>query len=313
MIEQTEELNPGVYRFHVEGQYAGLRLDQYLSTVSPQISRTQARRLIDLGAVHCAGRRVRRCSQQVMSGTLIEVYVDRLSSLSAEMLGQRIIYHDQYIIAIDKPPGVATQPAPSRFKGTVYSALIDYLSQQGLNRLRPSIGMIQRLDQGTSGVMVFSIHPQAHKPMTEHFKTHSIRKIYWAQISGHLSLKKGEFQSCLARRRSTNLMVSVNAGGKMAVTRYRLMKELKFSSLVEIELVTGRTHQIRVHFSEAGFPLLGDTAYGGPGSLGSLNISRPMLHARQISFLHPITQEQLVLSAPLPDDFIKLLKSSDAA
>jgi len=308
MMNPENTLRPGVYRFTVTEQSAGLRLDQFLAENSTVFSRGLARRLIDTGGVHQAGRRVRRCSQPVSSGDHIEVFVDG-QPLEPMMLDEgRILYRDQDLLVIDKPPGMATQPTPSRYQGTVYAELQKLLSVPGRKGQRPSIGMVQRLDRDTSGVMVFSIHQRTHKRLTEAFRGHEIDKLYWALVAGRLPGESGKFCSQLARRHSTNLMVSVEHGGKPAETRFRLLRAMEQVSLVEVQLITGRTHQIRAHFSEAGLPLLGDVAYGGPRMFEGREIPRQMLHARELSFCHPVTGKKLSFIATLPDDFIAVLQ-----
>ena len=166
MTDHDKSLRPGAYRFEVDEKYNGLRLDQYLSEVSDIFSRTLAKRLIDLGGVHLAGRRMRRCSQTVLTGESIEVFVDRQPLSPMKLDENRILFRDQDLIVIDKPAGMATQPAPSRYQGTLYAELQNLLQDPKRRGQRPSIGMVQRLDLDTSGVMVFSIHKRAHKKMT---------------------------------------------------------------------------------------------------------------------------------------------------
>jgi 23S rRNA pseudouridine1911/1915/1917 synthase len=173
--------------------------------------------------------------------------------------------------------------------------------------------MVQRLDQDTTGVMVFSIHPRAHKKMTEHFLNHDIDKIYWALIDGIPEAAAGKFSSQLARRRSSNLMVSVAKGGKHAETSYKLLKSMQDVSMVEVNLLTGRSHQIRAHFSEAGMPLLGDPPYGGPKQVNDIVIPRQMLHARALAFAHPITGKKMLFTSPLPEDFSSVLQALEVA
>jgi 23S rRNA pseudouridine1911/1915/1917 synthase len=304
---------PGVYRFAVSENSAGLRIDLFLAENSDLFTRGLARRLIDIGGVHLSGRRVRRCSQPVAVGDTIEVFIDNHPPVPMRLDSSRILYRDQELIVIDKPPGMATQPTPARYQGTVYAELQQILKNSGGNRQRPSIGMVQRLDRDTSGVMVFSIHQRAHKEMTDAFRGRSVDKVYWALVAGSLPDAAGKFSSQLARRRSTNLMVSVEHGGKPAETRYRQLQALAEISLVEIQLITGRSHQIRAHFSEAGLPLLGDIAYGGPRVYADREIPRQMLHAKEISFCHPVSGKRLTFNAPLPDDFIAVLNHVNGA
>jgi len=296
-------LAPGTYRFIVPVDRAGARLDLFLAGALEDAGRGLVKRLIDLGGVHVDGRRVRRCSLPVAAGQRVELFVDGLPLEPFQLDQAMILYRDRYLLALDKPAGVATQPTPARYQGTVYAALQQFLSGTG----QVSLGMVQRLDRDTSGVMIFSIHPRAHKGLTAAFTGHHVAKHYLALVSGQLPGAEGEFRSELARRRSTNRMVSVEHGGKPAITRYRVLTSADDASLVDVEIPTGRSHQIRVHFAEAGHPLLGDPAYGGPGVIGGMTVSRQMLHACRLSLAHPVTGERLEITAPLPADFTVVL------
>jgi 23S rRNA pseudouridine1911/1915/1917 synthase len=289
---------PGVYRFAVPVPAAGQRLDQFLAQQLEGYSRTLIRRLIDLGGVHLDGRRTRRCSLPVAAGQRVELYVDGLPLDEFLLESGQILYRDRYLLALDKPPGIATQPTPARFQGTLYAALRHLLGGAA------SIGMVQRLDRDTSGVMIFSIHPQAHKGLTSAFAEHRVTKRYLALVVGELPVPSGEFCTQLARRRATNRMVSVERGGKTAVTRYRVVSVFPGATLVEVEIPTGRSHQIRVHFAEAGHPLLGDDVYGGPVTWGGAAVPRQMLHASELQVNHPVSGAPLTLQAPLPEDFL---------
>ncbi|MDT8444243.1 MAG: RluA family pseudouridine synthase [Desulfuromonadales bacterium] len=313
MTNPDRSPGPGAYRFTVSERSAGLRLDQYLAECSDKFSRSLAKRLIALGGVHLAGRRMHRCSQTVAAGDSVEVFIDSQPLEPLKLDKRHILYRDQDLIVLDKPAGMATQPAPSRYQGTVYAELQNLLTDPQRKGYRPSIGMVQRLDRDTSGVMVFSIHQRAHKTMTEAFQGRDIGKVYWALVAGRPQEELGTFRSLLARRRSTNLMVSVARGGKPAETHYRLLWTVGQVSLVEVQLITGRSHQIRAHFSEAGLPLLGDIAYGGPQMTNHLEIPRQMLHSRQLSFRHPVTGEKMLFTAPLPGDFSTVLKHVDVS
>ncbi len=304
-MTQPDALDPGVYRYTVPAESAGQRLDVFLAGVNQSVSRGTARSLIDIGGVHLSGRRVRRCSQLLAAGDRIEVYVDGLPLAPMSLEERHILYRDRDLIVLDKPAGMATQPTPARYQGTVYAGLQKLLA--GGRSQRPSIGMVQRLDRDTSGVMVFSIHQRAHKAMTAAFTEHRVHKIYWALIAGCPVEGEGVYCSLLARRRSTNRMVSVERGGKPAETRYRVLAAGNDVSLVEVELITGRSHQIRVHFSEAGHALLGDVSYGGPARFAGRGLPRQMLHSRELTLQHPVSGEPLSFRSPLPADFREVL------
>jgi 23S rRNA pseudouridine1911/1915/1917 synthase len=287
----------------VPDDQADSRLDLFLAGMLEDAGRGVIKRIIDLGGVHVGGRRVRRCSLPVTAGQRVELFVDGLPLEPFQLDQAMILYRDHYLLALDKPPGVATQPTPARYQGTMYAALQKFLDGAG----RMSLGMVQRLDRDTSGVMIFSIHPRAHKGLTAAFAEHRVAKRYLTLVSGRPPCSEGEFRSELARRRSTNRMVSVDRGGKSALTRYRVLASMDDASLVDVEIPTGRSHQIRVHFSEAGHPLLGDPAYGGPTMLRGMAIPRQMLHARELSLAHPVSGVPLEIKAPLPADFTAAL------
>lgn len=302
-------ISPGVYRFVVPGNQAGIRLDLFLAGAL-EGGRSLVKRLIDLGGVHVEGRRIRRCSLPIAAGQRIELHVDGLPLEPFQLDPASIIYRDPYLLVIDKPAGIATQPTPARYQGTIYAALQQFLGAAG----QVSIGMVQRLDRDTSGVMIFSIHPRAHKGLTAAFGEHRVTKRYLALASGRIPDSEGEIRSQLARRRATNRMVSVQHGGKPAVTRYRVLTAADDVSLVEVEIQTGRSHQIRVHFAEIGHPLLGDRAYGGPALINGMAISRQMLHASELCLEHPVGGARLELKSPLPGDFqdvVRCLLNSD--
>ncbi len=293
----------GVYRFKTAPSMIGKRLDQLLSSELAWLSRGDAKRLIDLGGVHVDGRRIRRCSQEVSPGQDVEVHVDGLPLEPFELKEQHLLYRDTYLLVINKPAGVATQPTPARFQGTLYAAVQKFLGLKS----ETGLGMVQRLDRDTSGVLVFSIHPKAHRPLTTAFRDHQVDKRYLALVEGAPPQAAGEFRSLLARRHATNRTVSVARGGKPAITRYRVIERFPRATLVEVELLTGRSHQIRAHFSEAGCPLLGDTAYGGAAQWAESTVSRQMLHASELRLKHPVSAVDCYWQAPLPEDFSILL------
>lgn len=308
VMNSTEGPGPGVYRYPVGEVEPGTRLDQYLAACCPELSRGLARRLIDVGGVHLDGRRMRRCGYEVESGQKIELFVDGLPLEPFTLEQQHIVFQDPYLLVINKPAGIATQPTPARYRGTVYDALQRYLGEQQRSRCKPSIGMVQRLDRDTSGVMIFSTHPGAHKNLTRSFQEHRVDKLYLALVEGEMQARSGQFRSQLARRRSNNRTVSVDKGGRYAETRFRVRQHLPGATLVEVRLLTGRTHQIRVHFAEAGHPLLGDTEYGGQRELAGHRVPRQMLHALELAVTHPVTGVSLTWQAPVALDLLETLQ-----
>lgn len=297
-----------IYRLAVNPQQAGMRLDQFLPLAVAALSRSLVRKVIDIGGVHINGQRIRTASRILTTGEQVELYLDHLPLVPWRIGPADVVFHDKYLIVVNKPAMIETQPTHARYKGTLYEALQFYLKDPYRPQQKPEIGMIQRLDRSTSGLIAFSIHPQAHKKMTEMFTTGAVDKTYLALVTGMPDSDMGEFRSLLARSRRENRVHTVAAGGKLAVTRYRVESPLYDSSLIEVQILTGRSHQIRAHMAELGCPLLGDQRYGGPVALDGMLLKRPMLHAQRLKFLHPLTAQQLDFSIPLPDDMHQVLQ-----
>lgn len=287
--------------FTTTAEDAGTRLDQFLQHNAKNLSRTKIRKIIDLGGVHVDKQRVRKCGFQVNPKQTIEVYQDKGSLEPYRIEQDAILYQDDYIIVLNKPAGIETQPTPARFKGTLYEALLHYLGHN-TNQKKIQIGMAQRLDRDTSGAIVFSIHKDSHKHLSEQVKNHSINKEYLAFVQGIPEPAQGTYHSFLAYDRVSRRMQSTASGGKEAITHYRVAKKWQESALVSVRIITGRTHQIRAHFAENGHPLLGDTAYGGPGLLEGAKWHRQCLHAWKLTITHPQNGNQLSFTAPVPDD-----------
>lgn len=293
-----------IHRFHTKSSDQDLRLDHYLHLQIESLSKSSLRKIIDLGGVHIDGRRVRKCGKKLFSEQFIEVHQD-LRSLEPYRIQQpEVVFQDKYIIVLNKPPGVECQPTPSRYKGTLYEALQIWLKRDQRFGRKLHIGMAQRLDRNTSGLIVFSIHPQSHKGLSEQFKHRTILKQYMALVENCPRPKTGTIRSLLAKQRRSNLMKSVEKGGKEAITHYEVLKSFDGCSLISIRLETGRTHQIRVHFSESGYPLLGDRRYGGATRFGELTVPRQCLHSWKLDLLHPISQKPLSFEAQLPEDML---------
>lgn len=297
-----------IYRLAVNPQQAGMRLDQFLPLAVAALSRSLVRKVIDIGGVHINGQRIRTASRILTTGEQVELYLDHLPLVPWRIGPADVVFHDKYLIVVNKPAMIETQPTHARYKGTLYEALQFYLKDPYRPQQKPEIGMIQRLDRSTSGLIAFSIHPQAHKKMTEMFTTGAVDKTYLALVTGMPDSDMGEFRSLLARSRRENRVHTVAAGGKLAVTRYRVESPLYDSSLIEVQILTGRSHQIRAHMAELGCPLLGDQRYGGPVALDGMLLKRPMLHAQRLKFLHPLTAQQLDFSIPMPDDMHQVLQ-----
>lgn len=296
-----------VHRLLVSTDKNGLRLDQYLADSAIGLSRTQAKKIINIGGVHIDGRRVRSCSKSTQSGCSVEVYIDKLPLEPYRISDKDILFQDKFIIVLNKPALIDTQPTHARFKGTLFEALQWHLKDPFRPHQKAEIGMIQRLDRGTSGGMVFSIHPRAHKEMTRIFVEHEVKKNYLALVHGVPDSKQGEIRSFLARSRKENRVKTVEKGGKEAITRFQVVESFPEYSLVNVEILTGRSHQIRAHMAELGCPLVGDLRYGGCGRILGIETSRPLLHAQTLVFPHPTLKREMDFSVPIPDDMQDIL------
>lgn len=280
------------------------RLDRFLNGKVGDLSRGALRKVIELGGVHLAGRRCLKCGAAVAVGDRVEVHLDG-GQLDPFRLGERhLLFEDAHLVVINKPAGVETQPTLARYRGTLYEALQVWLQRD--KRLhhgqRLEIGMAQRLDRGTSGVIVFSIHPLAHKELTRQIVARVAGKEYLAIVSGTPREARGRFHSQLRRDRRSGRVQSCNEGGQEAITDYEVLASQGELSLVHVLLHTGRTHQIRAHFAEAGHPLAGDRHYGGPLKVGSRLFSRPCLHSWRLSLIHPRLGTPMRWTAPPPED-----------
>lgn len=293
-----------IYRFTSLEEDQNVRLDHFLSRKIVDLSRTKLKKMIELGGLHINTKRVFKCGFPLTAGLKIELHTDRENLTPYRISPEDILFEDKYIISINKPAGINCQPTPARYKGTLYEALQVYLKRDRRFGKKLQIGMVQRLDRNTSGVMVFSIHPQAHKDLSAQFQQRQVKKTYIGLINNALKPPQGTLHSFLARRRKDNKIKSVSKGGKEAITKYRILSTTDGITTVEIDLITGRMHQIRAHFSEAGAPLVGDTFYGGIADINRRHFSRHCLHASKLEITHPVSDTPIVFEAPLPNDMI---------
>ena len=293
---------PG-FQFHADRGDSRLRLDQVLTrrvTTVTHMSRSLAQRWIESGAVTVDGRPARRSSDRVREHAAIHVALPPDTVLRSvpepEPAALDILYEDDTLIAVNKPAGVVVHPSYKQLSGTLLNAILWHVRQR--DDVRP--GILTRLDKDTSGVVVIAFADGAHAAMQRDAAAGRVRKEYLAIVHGSPRPPAGIIRDPLGRDPDDRRRVVVTQGGAPSETRYEVTRSLPGNlSLVRCELVTGRTHQIRVHLSARGWPILGDRLYGGRTE----QISRQALHASRISLQHPVTREHLVLTAPLPADW----------
>jgi 23S rRNA pseudouridine1911/1915/1917 synthase len=284
---------------------AGERIDSALTRVLG-LSRTSVVKLLEDGDITTNGK-VMPKSDRVVAGQIIEVLMP--APINSEPIpltpleGLSIIYDDNDIVVIDKPVGCAAHPSPGWTGPTVVGALMAAGYSVSTSGPAERQGIVHRLDVGTSGLMIVAKSDQAFHALKDAFRNRTVSKIYHALVQGHMDPSTGTIDAPIDRHPKEDHRFAVVATGKESITHYEVMEFYRAVSMVKIELETGRTHQIRVHFSALHHPLVGDTTYGADPVLGkSLGMSRPWLHAAEISFSHPVTQAKLNFKAPYPSD-----------
>ena len=302
-------------RFTASAEDAGRRLDLYLASRLPDLSRTRIQELIDQGRVHISERLARR-AQRVMPGDIIDIEILPRPPLRAapEEIPLDVLYEDEDVIVVNKPAGMVVHAGAGAARGTLVNALLHHfskLSSLGGN-LRP--GIVHRLDRGTSGAMVVARNDVAHRLLAEQFRSRVVSKTYIALLHGRMSRDAGTIERPISRDPQRRTRMTARLGhGRAAQTDWRVLLRLGNLSLIEAEPRTGRTHQIRAHFAAAGHPLVGDTLYSAPRQVraggASLNpLGRVFLHAARLSFAHPRTGATIEVRAPLDPGLREYLK-----
>ena len=285
---------------------AGRRLDQVLVrrvTAVSRLSRTTAQRWIEAGAVEIDARVVTRPSATVLEGASIRVTLPDDAPLktrpAAEPAAIDVVYQDEHLLVVNKPAGVVVHPTYKQTSGTLLNGLLWHLRERG--PITP--GILTRLDKDTSGLMVVALAPGVHAAAQRDAAAGRIRKEYLAIVSATPKPPSGRITLALARDPDDRRRVVPAPGGAPSETRYELLSASAHGALVRCELVTGRTHQIRVHLSARGWPIVGDRVYG----TADPRIGRQALHAWRVSMPHPVTRAAMSFEAPLPKDMAALV------
>lgn len=307
---------PGDVHLEVAPSEAGERLDVFVTRRLHELSRAQVQRLVRDGHITLDGSRC-KVSVLVPAGGAVAVHVPPVEPprLTPESLPLSILHEDRDVIVVDKPAGMVVHPAAGHAHGTLVNALLHHVTDlSGIGgSSRP--GIVHRLDKGTSGVMVVAKHDRAHQALSRQFQDRTVHKDYLALVWGHPSAGT-VFNQALGRDPRDRKKISSRAGrGRNAVTTVLNVEPLGPVSLIRLTIGTGRTHQIRVHLSEAGYPVVGDRLYGGvrarlSPTLSSLgHLDRPFLHACELSFAHPADGRMVTFSAPLPSELNRLVET----
>ncbi|MFO1185273.1 MAG: RluA family pseudouridine synthase [Bauldia sp.] len=315
----------------VEPEAAGQRLDAFLAGGIPGLSRNRAKALILEGRVTLAGATLGEPKRAVNSGE--RVRLEMPAPLPARPAGEaiplNIVYEDAHLLVIDKPAGLVVHPAAGHHSGTLVNALIAHCgaSLSGIGGVaRP--GIVHRLDKDTSGLLVVAKTDAAHRGLAEQFADHGrsgpLRRGYKALVWGVPTPPTGRIEAAIARSTKNRQMMAVaKSGGRQAVTHYTVEQTFgdpPVASLLDLRLETGRTHQIRVHLTALGHPVVGDPAYGlgfrtkvaqfGAAARGLVGrLHRQALHAYRLTFRHPVTAEELSFNSSIPDDIARIIKA----
>lgn len=308
----------GEHKTFVTGsEHVGLRLDQFLCSVEPTLSRTRWQALIESGSVQLNGQRAKP-GNVLRAGDLIEadLPLPTQATPTAEPIALTIVYEDNHVIVVDKPAGMAVHPGPGHWHGTLVNALLFYCKDlSGIGGvLRP--GIVHRLDKDTSGLIVAAKNDTAHLALAKQFERHTIHRAYIAIAWGPFRFKRGTLQGTIDRDPHHRLRMTGKTGrGRHAITHYEVQAATPHFARVRCTLETGRTHQIRVHLAEAGHPIVGDPLYGKSRCVSPRmgtrlqkavkTFPRQALHAGELGFILP-TGERLQFTSSLPRDMVEL-------
>lgn len=291
---------------------SGERLDRWLTEQLPDLSRSRLQKLIEQGQVSVNGKVCTAKKTTVQTGDRIHLEIPDATplELKAQEIPLDILYEDNSLLILNKPAGLVVHPAPGHAEGTLVNALLAHCPDlQGIGGVqRP--GIVHRLDKDTSGAIAIAKTDQAHHNLQAQFKAKTARRTYLAVVYGAPAQENGTVDQPIGRHpvdRKKMAIVPEERGGRRAVTHWQVLERLGNYSLMQFELETGRTHQIRVHSAQMGHPVVGDPVYGAGRSVG-VNLSGQVLHAWKLKLQHPLSGEWIEAIAPMPDDFVKLLR-----
>ena len=276
----------------------GSRLDSYATSRCPQLSRSHVQRLIDDGLVTVNGRDS-KSGYKLRTGDriVVEVPLPQPIAPQPEDIPLSIVYEDDDLLVIDKPAGLTVHPAPGHSEHTLVNAILAHCPELSINgSIRP--GIVHRLDKDTSGLMMIAKNDAAQRALSNQIKDRTVLKQYNVLVHGHLSPEKGVIEAPMGRDPGNRKRMAVVGSGREARTRYSVLKYFKGYTLLEVMLETGRTHQIRVHLSATGFPVVGDAVYGKASNV----VDRQFVHASRLGFNLPSNGKWVEFTAPLPGD-----------
>ena len=297
--------------FIVEQETAGQRIDRFLSGEDTGLSRSALQALVAEGHVQCNGKTVAK-SLKLKAGDTVLLEIPDAKPIEAvpQDIPLEIVYEDAHLLVVNKPKGMVVHPAPGNPDGTLVNALLWHCkgSLSGIGgEIRP--GIVHRIDKDTSGLLVMAKNDAAHQALSAQFGVHSIHRVYHAIVYGNLKEDEGFVETYLGRdprdRKKMAVVPQEASGARYAYTGWRVLERFGNFTYIACQLKTGRTHQIRVHMASIGHPLAGDAVYGPRSCIKSLN--GQCLHAKELGFIHPATQQWVQFDSPLPAYFTEFL------
>lgn len=292
------------HTYFVDEALSGTRLDAFLARHLPALSRSRIKTLIDSGRVSLNGARAKPATP-VRRGQRVEIQVPAPTrrELRPEPIPLDVLYEDDHLMVINKPAGLTVHPGAGRAQGTLANAILARAPQLAGDTDRP--GIVHRLDKDTSGALVAAKTPEAQDSLQAQVAARTVGRRYMALVHGDVQQIEGTVAARIGRHPRRRTKMAVRPDGREAVTRYRVVERFGGFTLIEARLVTGRTHQIRVHFAHLGHPVVGDAQYGGRRE--TLGLTRQALHAWRLEFTHPQTGNVMSFEAPLPEDIAQVL------
>jgi 23S rRNA pseudouridine1911/1915/1917 synthase len=294
-------------KFHIVVDVDDQRADVFLSE-RLSLTRSKIKSLIEGGHVRSGGKPV-KASLKVKKSMEMEGEIAQEDgpSLVPEVIPLEIIYEDDHLLAVNKPRGMVVHPSFGHYKGTLVHAMLGYLGRaEGFSDSeRP--GIVHRLDKDTTGVILLAKDAKTQESLSRQFSRRSVEKVYRAVVEGLVRQEQGTVEGEIGRHpKDRKRMALVSRGGRYSLSRYRMMQRLFDTTYLEVYPSTGRTHQIRVHLTSIGHPIVGDPVYGRKRRE---DVDRPLLHAYRISFDHPVTTKRIILEAPMPDDMERFIEN----
>jgi 23S rRNA pseudouridine1911/1915/1917 synthase len=318
MDTEEAEQETSIFTFRVDARDAGARLDAYLAARIADYSRARIQRLIEEGEVLVGGRTAKP-SYKLRAGDEIEAELtpSTPTEFAPENIPLEIVHEDEDLIVVNKPAGLVVHPAAAIASGTLANALAYHFSQLSTHAGAARPGIVHRLDRDTSGLIVVAKTETAHEKLADQFRAREVFKSYLALVHGRVKEESGRIDRAIARDPRNRTRMAVVGGGRPALSLYRVRRRFERFTLLDVEIKTGRTHQIRVHLQWLKHPVVGDSVYGGGRDNTVMDarlrariraLDRQFLHAEQLGFRHPRTNEIVRFNAPLPAELEQFLE-----